>query len=316
MSTAISFYVPLLSQVAPYYFPTTNETNTEQRVRPRRTACQHAWHYIGMRRHPADNSVYRPSVIPEIERDYGYSDISQITRWTLLGQPFSRRKMLDQLQRMKANKALGMDGVCTGHLLHLELLAQDALLRLFNMPWHSAEVPSVWRRAVIIPIPKAGKDPQDVSDYRPISLTSHVAKLLERMVAARVTHLLDCDNTMPAEQVGFRRGRSVENLGRMIQGVQDRLNCPAPRCHLINGKTVARYVLTAFDFFKAYDMIAHQMLRLKMLQWLPRCITSWIFHFLRGCRACAGVKGVRSSVRPFHADLPQGSMLASTMFTL
>ena len=132
-------------------------------------------------------------------------------------QPFSSQEMMDQLRRMKAKKAPGMDGVCTEHLLHLGPLAQDALLRLFNMSWHSAEVPSIWRRAVIIPIPKVGKDPQDVSSYRPISLTSHIAKLLERMVAARVTHLLDLNNTIPAEQVGFRRG----SIGRGEPGTPD-----------------------------------------------------------------------------------------------
>ena len=232
-------------------------------------------------------------------------------------QPFSSQEMLDQLRRMKAKKTPGMDGVCTEHLLHLGPLAQDALLRLFNMSWHSAEVPSIWRRAVIIPIPKAGKDPQDVSSYRPISLTSHIAKLLERMVATRVTHLLDLNNTIPAEQVGFKRGRSAEeNLGRLIQEVQDGWNRPAPRGHPIDGKTAARYVLSAFDFSRAYDVIDHQMLRLKMLQCLPRCITSWIYHFLRDRRACAEVNGVRSSSRPFRAGLPQGSVLAPTIFTL
>ena len=107
------------------------------------------------------------------------------------------------------------------HLLHLHPLAQDALLCLFNMSWRSAEVPSIWRRAVIILIPNAGKDPQDVSSYRPISLTSHVAKLMERMVAASLTYLLDRDDVIPAEQVGFRRERSAEdNLGRLVQEVQ------------------------------------------------------------------------------------------------
>ena len=113
------------------------------------------------------------------------------------------------------------------------------------------------------PIPKAGKDPEDVSSYRPISLTSHIAKLLERMVAARVTHLLDRNNTIPTAKVGFRRGRSAEeNLGRLIQEVQDGWNRPSPRGHPIDDKTAARYVLSAFDFSRAYDVIDHQMLTL------------------------------------------------------
>ena len=118
--------------------------------------------------------------------------------------------MLDQLRKMKLRRAPGVDGVCDEHLRHLGPAAQDALLLLINRSWSSADVPSAWRRAVIIPIPKAGKDLQEVTSYRPISLTSHVAKLAERMVAARVTHLLERDDVIPAEQIGFRRGHSAE----------------------------------------------------------------------------------------------------------
>ena len=125
-------------------------------------------------------------------------------------QLFSRQEMLNQLRKLKPKKAPGLDDVCAEHLKHLGPTAQEVLLRLVNLSWSTAAVPSIWRRANIIPIPKAGKDPQEVSSYRPISLTSHVAKLAERMVGARLTHLLERDSIIPAEQVGFRRGRSAE----------------------------------------------------------------------------------------------------------
>ena len=81
-----------------------------------------------------------------------------------------------------------------------------------------------------MPIPKAGKDPKLVGSHRPIALTSHVAKLAERLVAARLTHLAERDDLVPAEQVGFRRGRSAEeNLARLIQTVQDGWNKAKPR---------------------------------------------------------------------------------------
>ena len=115
-------------------------------------------------------------------------------------------------------------------LKHLGPIAQEVLLRRISLSWSTAVVPSVWRRANIIAIPKAGKDPQEVASHHPISLTSHVAKLTERMVGARLTHLLERDNTIPAEQIGFRWGRSAEeNLGRLIQEVRDGWNRPRPR---------------------------------------------------------------------------------------
>ena len=51
-----------------------------------------------------------------------------------------------------------MDGVCTKHLRHLGPVALDTLLHLINLSWSTAAVPSTWRRAIIIPIPKAGEE--------------------------------------------------------------------------------------------------------------------------------------------------------------
>ena len=107
-----------------------------------------------------------------------------------------------------------------------------------------------------------------------------------------------------------------ENLGRLIQEVQDGWNRPPPRGRPSDGKTAARFVLTAYDFSRAYDVIDHQMLRLKMSRHLPCCIVTWIFQFLRDRRACAEVNAVRSRSRPFRAGLPQGSVLSPTLFTL
>ena len=91
-------------------------------------------------------------------------------------------------------------------------------------------VPREWRRARIVPIPKTGKDKQRVASYRPIALTSHLSKLVERLILARLTHITERARMVPAEQVGFRAGRSVEdNIGRLVQQVQDGWNRPKSR---------------------------------------------------------------------------------------
>ncbi|KAF0313786.1 RNA-directed DNA polymerase from mobile element jockey [Amphibalanus amphitrite] len=70
-----------------------------------------------------------------------------------------------------------------------------------------------------------------------------------------------------SRQVGFRRGRSAEeNLGRMIQTVQDGWNKPKPRGKPVDGVTAEKFVLMAYDFSRAYDVIDHRMLQLKLLR--------------------------------------------------
>ena len=80
---------------------------------------------------------------------------------------------------LRVKKAPGPDQVCAEHLRHLGPTAREVLLALINRSWSVFETPAVWRRATIIPILKAGKDPKQVGSYRSISLTSHIAKLAE-----------------------------------------------------------------------------------------------------------------------------------------
>ena len=232
--------------------------------------------------------------------------------------PFTPQELESQLRNMRNGKAPGPDDICAEQLRHMGPGAKAALLRLMNLTWTSGQVPSAWRRASIVPIPKAGKDPKLTSSHRPIALTSHLAKLAERLVAARLTYIAERDGLVPAEQVGFRRGRSAEeNLARLVQRVQDGWNKPKPRGRPTDGKTAEKFALLAFDFSRAYDVIDHKMLRLKLLRLgVPKCMTSWIWAFLRDRRAAVVVNGTRSSERPYRAGLPQGSVLAPTLYTL
>ena len=65
------------------------------------------------------------------------------------------------------------------------------VLNLFNRIYAEESFPDVWRTAAIIPIPKPKKNASDPLNYRPISLTSCVCKLMEKMVNARLTWYLD-----------------------------------------------------------------------------------------------------------------------------
>ena len=103
------------------------------------------------------------------------------------------------------------DNLRNEHLKHLGSRARQTLLNLIKASWWTGVVLREWRRATIVPIPKAGKDLKKIPSYRPIALTSHIAKLIERVVAARLTHVTAMRKLVPPEQVGFRENRGVED---------------------------------------------------------------------------------------------------------
>ena len=202
---------------------------------------------------------------------------------------------------------------------HLGPVARSALLRLLNASWEQAEVPREWRAATIIPIPKSGKDKRHISSYRPIALTSHVGKLAERLILARLNFQISRRGLVPPEQVGFREHRSVEDhLGRLFQEVQDGWQQPKSRGqNRPDGSTAQKYVLLAFDFARAYDTVDHRILKARLLEMgLPVCMVRWIWQWLRDRRARVELNGVKSSERVFRAGLPQGSVLSPSLFLL
>ena len=80
---------------------------------------------------------------------------------------------------------------------------------LFITIWSTGDLPSIWRVAVCLPIPKPGKDHLQATNYRPISLTSCLCKVLEKMVNVRLMWFLEDGRLLSPVQYGFRKLRST-----------------------------------------------------------------------------------------------------------
>ncbi|PWU86555.1 hypothetical protein C4B63_117g45 [Trypanosoma cruzi] len=67
-------------------------------------------------------------------------------------------------------------------LRHISSKGLRFLLRCINHSWTTGTIPVEWRRATIVPLLKPGNSPELLESYRPISLTSIVSKVAEKMV--------------------------------------------------------------------------------------------------------------------------------------
>ena len=105
---------------------------------------------------------------------------------------------------MPKGKSCVPDEIYSQFIKNLGNNATRVLLDEVNETWKMG-IPDVWRKAEIICIHKKGKDPSQVKNYRPISLTSILCKLTERMVNHRLQVFLENQN----EQAGFRKHRST-----------------------------------------------------------------------------------------------------------
>ena len=85
------------------------------------------------------------------------------------------------------------------------------VLSLFNYMLRASSFPSSRRNTYVIFILKPGG-----KGHRPISLTSSMSKLFERMVYRRLEHQAEHGNWVPHFHFGFRRGRSALDAVAMV----------------------------------------------------------------------------------------------------
>ena len=120
--------------------------------------------------------------------------------------PFSIKELKDVL-KMKTKKAPRPDRITGEMLKHLGACSRAVLLNIFSHSWIKGVVPAVWKEAIVIPVPKKGKDKKNPRSYCPISLLSCVGKLLERMIDRRLINHLESNNVLSPTQTGYRKHR-------------------------------------------------------------------------------------------------------------
>lgn len=221
-----------------------------------------------------------------------------------LNAEFSFQELAVALGEVKRKSSPGEDRVTYEFLQRLPDTGKHVVLRLFNAIWRTGHVPKSWKHAIVVPILKVGKDPHLAGSYRPISLTSSMCKLMERLVANRLQWYLERHQLLSNVQSGFRRNRgTMDHVVRLQDTVVRQLN---NRGH----------VLAVFlDMEKAYDMVWQRGLMIKLKKFgVNGCMFRWIEAFLSDRTIQVKVGAALSQVHKLENGTAQGSMLSPLAF--
>lgn len=221
-----------------------------------------------------------------------------------LNAEFSLHELKLALSQSRCRKAPGEDRVTNEFLKFLPFSGKKTILALFNTVWKSGEVPRGWRHAIVTPILKAGKDPQLASSFRPISLTSALCKLMEKLVVNRLQWYLERFKLLNGVQSGFRKNRSTcDQLVRLQDTVVRQVNNHG-------------FVLCVFlDMEKAFDMVWRKglMIKLKKIGINGRMF-AWIEAFMSDRTIQVRVGPILSDVYKLENGTAQGSTISPTVF--
>ena len=213
--------------------------------------------------------------------------------------------ILKIINGLKNGKAPGEDGL-TGRFFKIgKNSIVPYLLHIFRKSLETGKIPESWKHGTIIPIFKAGEKCR-MKNYRPISLTSIVSKIFERILSEYIRQILYNSGFLFSGQHGFRKGYSCESqLTSLVQDLEDSIDQ--------GFETDALFL----DMQKAFDLVPHDLLLEKLNSVIDdKLVVNWVGEFLRHRFQSVRVGRQMSQKRKVDSGVPQGTVLGPLLFVI
>jgi hypothetical protein len=209
--------------------------------------------------------------------------------------------------KLKPDKAPGDSGLPNRVVKAIVNTTPDRLRRLFSACLRLGHHPEAFRKAVTVVLKKPGKsDYSNPGAYRPIALLDTLGKVLEAIVAKRISSLTERYCLLPDSQYGARPGRSTEtallSLVEQVRAAWERDS----RCVVS---------LLSMDIAKAFDRVSHpRLLHNLRKNSIPESLVKWISSFLSDRSTAIRIGGYTSAMRRTQVGIPQGSPLSPILY--
>ena len=211
----------------------------------------------------------------------------------------------NEILKLNVNKSCGPDEIHPQILIELVDLVSKPLALLLNKTMDEGCMPQDWKMVYVSPIFKKGAR-NKAENYRPISLTSIVCKLMESFAKDSIMTHMRAENFLSSKQYGFINGRSTTTqflsyLDKCIDTI------------VSEGVVDTIY----FDFAKVFDSVPHKKLLGKLKSHgINGKVLQWIKAFLSNRRQIVNVDGMKSDPATVLSGIPQDSVLGPILFVI
>ena len=236
-----------------------------------------------------------PTFVPSLNTNF------HITPQSL--NSISKQDISNAIRRMKKSVSQTPDSIPSFFIHKTASQLVKPLYLIFNYSISTGSIPELWKKAIVIPIYKKGKKSL-ATNYRPISLTSVICRLLERIIHSQMLSHLLLNLIISSAQHGFVQRRSTQT---------QQITFMEKLTSLYDNHTQTEIIY--LDFSKAFDKVSH----LKLLHVLHHfkihhSIVTWIANYLTGGTQVTMVDSSSSDRVPVPSGVPQGSVLGPLLF--
>ena len=203
-------------------------------------------------------------------------------------------------------KAFGSDGLPSAAWQQMWPVVKDDILDLFRASLNEGCLPWQWKVAKIVPLKKPNKsDHRLAKAWRPISLLATLGKILESVIAERISYATEAYGLPPENHFGARRRRSAEQALILLQEYIYK----AWR----GGKVLS---LISFDMKGGYNGVsAPKLIQRMRARGIPERWLRWISAFCSNRSASVVLNGHESDTEVLQfPGIPQGSPLSPILF--
>lgn len=166
--------------------------------------------------------------------------LDQVDR-KILNAKITSEEINKSIGLLKNGKSPGPDGLGNEFYKQLQVKLGPYLFKLYNHAYNEESLPPTLNEAVITVLPKKGKDLEEVTSYRPISLLNSDQKILAKILAKRLSTVMS--KLVHSDQTGFVADRSSCNNLRRLFNV------------IYSSKIQQDLIILSLDAEKAFDQV-------------------------------------------------------------